>query len=102
MSQIEFNEDNEFHIKSRALFGEKQTPTMIRMLLKSGIVKNEKQAVVVLLTIAILAIGATWFILGDRGSENDYVVAPDGTRYSAEEYINLVRQGIDPLSPNNN
>jgi hypothetical protein len=97
---VQFNEDNEFHIKSRALFGEKQTPTMIRILLKSGIVKNEKQAVVVLLFAVVVMASATWFVLNGRGEGNDYVVAPDGTRYSAEEYIRLVRSGIDPLRLN--
>jgi len=98
MSGVEFNEENEFHIKSRALFGEPQTPSMIRILLKTGIVKTEKQAVVALLIMVVIMVFATWWILSGRDSGSDYVTAPDGTQYTPEEYRNLLDQGIDPLN----
>lgn len=101
MSRVEFNDENEFHIKSRALFGDPQTPTMIRLLLKTGVVKSEKQAVVVLLIMVVIMVSATWWILGGRDNADAYVTAPDGTRYTPEEYIDLIRQGIDPLNTNN-
>ena len=101
MSRIEFNEENEFHIKSRALFGDPQTLTMIRLLLKTGIIKKEKHAVAVLLIMVVIFVGVTLFVLNGRNNANDYVVTPDGTKYSAEEYINLVKQGIDPLDIKN-
>ena len=43
MSQVVF-EDNDFHIRSRRIFGEPETPTMVKFLLNHGIAKNEKQA----------------------------------------------------------
>lgn len=99
MSNTEFLEDNEFHIKSRKLFGEPQTPAMIRVLLKTGIVKTEKQALYFLIGLMIVAVAATWWIWRGGNSGSNYVEAPDGTRYSAEEYFELVDRGEDPLAP---
>ena len=99
MNRVEFNEENEFHIKSRALFGDPQTPTMIRLLLKTGIIKSERHAVFALLIIVVLMISATWWILNDRNSASDLFIGPDGTEYTSEEYFDLVDEGLDPLSP---
>jgi len=97
MNRVEFNEENEFHTKSRALFGDPKTPTMIRLLLKTGIVRNEKQAVAVLLIMVVLMVGVTLWILNGRDSASNRFVAPDGTVYTAEEYGELLQAGIDPF-----
>lgn len=101
MNRVEFNEENEFHIKSRALFGDPQTPTMIRLLLKTGLIKNEKQAVAALLVMVVLMVGATLWVLNGRNNADAYVTTPDGIKYTPEEYIDLLKQGIDPLDINN-
>lgn len=100
MDEVDFMENNEFHIKSRKLLGEPQTPTMIRLLLKSGLVKTEKQALIVVSIFICVMFVATWFILaGVGGNGSGYVEGPDGRKYSAEEYIKMVDSGNDPLSP---
>ena len=97
MSRVEFNEENELHIKSRALFGDPQTPTMIRLLLKTGIIKKEKHAVAALLVMVVIMVGATLWILNGRDSASNRFVTPDGTVYTAEEYGELLQAGIDPF-----
>ena len=82
---------------SGILFGEPETPSMIRLLLKTGVVKTELQAVVVLLVIVVLFLGIAIWLIAGRNAGNDVVITPDGTVYTAEEYFELVRQGKDPL-----
>lgn len=102
MSQVEFVEQNEFHIKSRRLFGEPETPGMIRFLLKTGVAKNEKQAVIVLTIVIILSITATLFIIHSRinQSGSNLITDANGKTYTVEQYVELVRQGRDPLLSN--
>jgi hypothetical protein len=92
---IEFEESgSEFHIKSRKLFGEPETPTMIKLLLKSGWVKNEKQAVYVLLGIIVAASSAAFFVgFGGNGKSN-VVTLPDKTQVSIEQYSEGLQSGI--------
>lgn len=97
MSRVEFEEDN-FHIKSRRLLGEPDTPTMIKFLLKTGLVKTEKSALILLVFVIVVALSATIFIfLGRTAPREAYVVDEAGTRYEIEEYISLVKTGRDPL-----
>lgn len=101
MKHVDFVEQNEFHIKSRKLFGEPTTPTMIRILLRTGIVKNEKQALIVLIGIVILLFTLTFTLINNRfnSSLNNIVIDAQGNSYTFEHYIELVRQGKDPLLP---
>ncbi|MFA7422013.1 MAG: hypothetical protein WCZ90_20180 [Melioribacteraceae bacterium] len=96
---VVFNEDEqEFHIKSRKILGEPETPTMIRLLLKSGAAKNEKQALIILLVAVLFMVVATILIIWHPNPNADIVTAPDGTKYSAKEYFRLVDSGHDPLN----
>jgi hypothetical protein len=98
MNGVDFIERNEFHIKSRRLLGEPATPTMISILLKTGIAKNEKQALLILLATILAAIGLTVaLILSRTAPASDVVTDKDGNTYQFAEYIELVRQGKDPL-----
>ncbi len=98
MDRVDFIEQNEFHIKSRRLLGEPTTPTMISLLLKTGIAKNEKQALIMLLATVLATLGLTFGIIFVRTAPaNDVVVDKNGNVYQFEEYIELVRQGKDPL-----
>ncbi len=98
MKGIEFEEDNDFHIKSRTLLGEPQTPTMISFLLRTGLAKSEKQALIILSAVIIVAISAAILIsLGRGDSREAYVVDEYGKRYEMAEYIQLVKDGRDPL-----
>ena len=98
MDRVDFIEQNEFHIKSRRLLGEPTTPTMISLLLKTGIAKNEKQALIILLATVLATLGLTLTIILVRTAPaSDVVVDKDGNAYQFAEYIELVRQGKDPL-----
>ena len=98
MDKVEFIEQNEFHIKSRRLFGEPTTPSMVSFLLRTGLAKNEKQAVFILFTVISLTLILTLsLIYGKSSSANDTVVDQQGNSYTFEQYINLVKQGKDPL-----
>lgn len=98
MDRVDFIEQNEFHIKSRRLLGEPTTPTMISLLMKTGIAKNEKQALIMLLATVLATLGLTaGIILARTAPTSDIVVDKDGNTYQFQEYIELVRQGKDPL-----
>ena len=100
MNGIDFHEDNDFHIRSRRLLGEPETPSMIRFLLRSGVAKTEKQALYILISVILVALSATIFIIRGGGSgADDYIRGVDGQKYTFEEYMNLVEQGRDPLDP---
>lgn len=101
MDRVDFIEKNEFHIKSRKLFGEPTTPTMVIILLKTGIAKNEKQALAILLgsVAAILALTSWLLYTRINPATDNIVVDQSGNTYTFEQYIDLVRQGKDPLLP---
>lgn len=54
-------EESKFKIKSRRILGELEVPTMIRLLVNKRIVKNEKQAISLMLIFVILLILTTIF-----------------------------------------
>jgi len=102
MSELRFNEEDNFHIKSRRLFGEPTTPSMISFLLRFGIVKNEKQALVLLLSFVFVIIFLTIyisnvFLIGGDGL--GYIKDRFGNKYTPEQYFKLRQEGKDPLSP---
>lgn len=100
MDRVDFIEQNEFHIKSRRLLGEPTTPTMVSLLLKTGIAKNEKQALLILIATILGTLGLTIFLILSRTApQSNIVVDSQGNSYTFEEYIDLVRQGKDPLLP---
>lgn len=101
MERIDFLDKNEFHIRSRKLFGEPTTPTMVTILLKTGFAKNEKQALAILLGIIAITLTCTSILIYTRLNTptSDVVFDQYGNSYTFEQYIELVRQGKDPLLP---
>ncbi len=100
MDKVDFIEKNEFHIKSRRILGDPTTPTMISILLKSGLAKTEKQALIILLSIVAITLLLTFGLIYSRHtSSSNIVVDKLGNSYTFEQYIDLVRQGKDPLLP---
>jgi hypothetical protein len=99
MSNVDFLEKNEFHIRSRKLFGDPTTPTMISILLKTGVAKNEKQATGILLGIIAVTLTLTSILIYVRFNPpiNNTLTDLYGNTYTFEQYIELVRQGRDPL-----
>lgn len=60
-SGMQFDE-SKFKLRSRAILGAPEIPTMIRFLVSKNIVKTENQAVAVMLTLCLLIIAATVII----------------------------------------
>ncbi|MES2436973.1 MAG: hypothetical protein V4519_03085 [Patescibacteria group bacterium] len=99
MADVEFEEpsqqiDREFHIRSPKLFGAPETPTMIKFLLRTKLVKNEKQALIVLIICTVifltLSFGIYWFIA--HRIENK-IIDENGSILTVQEYIrNLVKR----------
>jgi hypothetical protein len=99
MSNVDFLEKNEFHIRSRKLFGDPTTPTMVSILLKTGLAKNEKQAAGILLGVIAVTLTLTSILIYIRFNPtiDDTITDAYGNTYTFEQYIELVRQGNDPL-----
>lgn len=55
MATIQFD-DSKFHLRSRRISGEPEVPTVIKFLVSKGIVKNENQAIGIMLCIIGLLI----------------------------------------------
>jgi hypothetical protein len=100
MDRVDFIEQNEFHIKSRKLLGDPTTPTMIRVLLRTGLAKNEKQALIILLSLIGVTLTLTCTLIYSRSiPSNNLVIDKAGNSYTFDQYIELVRAGKDPLLP---
>ena len=54
---------DEFKVKSRSILGQSESPAMIRSLVKSGLVKNEKQAFGLMVTLIVVFLAAAGFIV---------------------------------------
>lgn len=61
MPGVQFDEEQEF--TSRKIFGEPVRPKMVSILLKTGALKNEKQAGYILLIFAIIAFLTSLYLL---------------------------------------
>ncbi|MES2986181.1 MAG: hypothetical protein V4686_03605 [Patescibacteria group bacterium] len=66
MANIQFDE-SQFKLRSRRLLGEPEVPAMIKFLVTRGIVRSEKQAISVLLTIVLVIVMISIFIIKSNG-----------------------------------
>ncbi len=55
-------DDSKFKIKSRAIFGRPEVPNIIKFLVNKKIVKNEKQAVILVFILFIIFIALTVYL----------------------------------------
>lgn len=55
-------DESKFKLRSRAILGAPEIPTMIRFLVSKNIVKTENQAVMVMLSLCAVIIGVTVFV----------------------------------------
>ncbi len=92
MSQVVF-EDNEFHIKSRRLFGEPETPTMVRFLLKHGFARNEKNALYILIGVIIISLSIPLYILLHNLTAPDVVRLKNGKVIQIHELVRKLKTG---------
>lgn len=103
MNTLEFMEDNDFHIKSRRLLGNPSIPSLIKFLIKNGIVKTEKQALFTVIGFILMIIFLTiWLanILLFNSNTPEFIEDRFGNKYTPEQYIEYLNKGQDPLSPN--
>jgi len=89
---VEFEENNDFHIKSRTMLGISQTPSMVSFLLRTGIAKSEKQALAILIIFVVIVMGAVFFLVRHMNKEKEiYFLDKQGNRIEAVEYIEMIR-----------
>lgn len=71
MQGIQFDEDNAF--KSGSVLGQVQEPAMFRWLMNKGVIKTNKQAFVILISISIVAAVSAIIILYKTFSANSEI-----------------------------
>ncbi len=103
MNLVEFDEDalsesptsavntaKEFHIRSPRIniFGSPETPTMIKLLLKSGLAKNEKQALFILIGVVVAIILGCFILLRTSPAPHgDTITLQSGEKVTIEAYL---------------
>jgi hypothetical protein len=100
--EIQFEDeygDSGFHIRSRKLLGEPTTPTMINFLLQRKIAKNEKQATIILVSIIILFLILSSFIINRSLNDNEELIIVNkyGQEIPFEDYIDMINRGVEPI-----
>ncbi|MEY2702088.1 MAG: hypothetical protein RLY43_721 [Bacteroidota bacterium] len=100
--EIQFEDeygDSGFHIRSRKLLGEPTTPTMINFLLQKKIAKDERQASVILVSVIILFLALSSFIINNSISNNEELVIVNkyGQEIPFEDYIDMINRGVEPI-----
>jgi len=95
---VKFHEENEFALKAQKYGYRWAEPPLVNFLIRSGIVKTEKQASALLLIVTLLAalIAAAVFH-GGSNQIPDVIMTPDGTELTPQEYVELVGQRKDPF-----
>jgi hypothetical protein len=65
VSNIEFSEESrtDSHFRSYTILGKPQTPKILRLLIKTGIIKTEKTAGHFLLVVIIICVAISLFML---------------------------------------
>lgn len=97
-SGIEFEDEyngSEFHIRSRKILGESVTPGMITFLIDRGLVKNEKQALIVSLVLIMIFISISVFIIRTTLVDNTPIQIVDkyGRTVTYDEYVTQLKKG---------
>ena len=99
---IQFEEDygdSKFHIRSRKLLGEPTTPAMINFLISKKVAKDEKQALIILVSVIVIFLGLSIFII-DKSINNDeplIIVNKYGQQIPFEDYVEMLNQGGEPI-----
>lgn len=91
MSGVSFDDQNEFRMKTQDVLGHRQ-PSMVRFILKTGIVKSEQSAMIILILIAVLMIFATWKIISTDNSSG-MVTDKFGETITIEVYVKRLQNG---------
>jgi len=92
MERIEFNEENEFHMRARKT-GYYEQPKMVRYLVDKGIVKNEKQAHYLLLGVSVFLLAIVFVMIYSRFNTEVRVYDQSGNEYTIEEQLRAIKSG---------
>lgn len=99
---IQFEEeygDSKFHIRSRKILGEPTTPAMVNFLISKNVAKDEKQALIILVSAIVVFLALSIFII-DKSINNDdplIIVNKYGQQIPFEEYVTMINQGVEPI-----
>lgn len=96
---IEFDDEydgSEFHIRSRKILGERVTPGMITFLIDRGLVKNEKQALIVSIILICIFLSISIFIIRTTLVDNTPIQIVDkyGRTITYDEYVRQLKKGV--------
>lgn len=91
-------QDRQFKIRSRKILGQPTTPSIISFMLNKRIVKNEKQAtIIILIIIAIFLSLSVWIIRANLGNPEELMVIDRyGQKITFDQYIEAINRGEDP------
>jgi len=95
MSQLEFDgEENKQSFESRMILGAPDNPKMVKLLMRTGIFKDERKAgnFLILLSIVFFVIGGILFYSATRGPQvisPRYIEDLDPSVVNNPAYINL-------------
>lgn len=92
MSPVYFDDQNEFHMKTQDVLGHRQ-PSMVRFILKTGIIKSEQVAVIILLIVAALFVFATYHTITKDHRSAGMVTDKNGDTITIEIYIERLESG---------
>lgn len=99
---IQFEEeygDSKFHIRSRKILGEPTTPAMVNFLISKNVAKDEKQALIILISAIVVFLALSIFII-DKSINNDeelIIVNKYGQQIPFNEYVEMLNQGGEPI-----
>lgn len=82
-------DDNQYKIKSRSILSQSESPAMIQLLVKRGVVKNERQALGVMFAIIFLLIGSSVYMI-----YSSFYRQPDVVHSALEEQL-LLNPGLN-------
>lgn len=102
MSTIQFNDETGIENNIHRNKIRSEDTWMTHFLIHKRIVKDDKQASYVLLGVLVFLLAMLFASIYSRVGEVPKVIeGPNGTRYSLEEYVDLVGQGQDPFGADN-
>ena len=93
MSSLQFEQET---FKSRTILGEPASPKMVKALLRVGIVKNEQQAVYILLGVAVFCfILAVYISYVSFFDSSDSKLTPQQEKQN-QEFLDKIQQRRPP------
>lgn len=102
LDEILFDDEygnSNFEIKTKKVLNLSNRPTMVIFLVEKKIVKNDKQANILLSIIILLMILLSIFIFKNSTSNTEKIIVIDkyGQEITFDKYVEMIKNGNDPL-----